>query len=88
MVNVCKYQSNTIVSFFFFGRGQAYQVKTRQNLEFIQRGFLHVVLLKIEDWEILKSSVRNTVQIITWQKKNHSRNYIFENTEAITSTHA
>lgn len=54
-LNVCKYESNTIISFFF---EEARHIKTRQNLEFVHRGFLHVVLLKIEDWEILKSSVR------------------------------
>lgn len=54
MGNDCKYESNTVIS--FFGRGQTHQVKTRE--KFVHRGFLHVALLKIEDREILKSPVR------------------------------
>lgn len=30
MVNVGKYESNTII--YFFGKGQTYQAKTKQNL--------------------------------------------------------
>lgn len=54
MVNVCKYESNPIIS--FFGRGHI-----RLRLDKIQNLYTEVFFMlyfKNEDWEILKSSVR------------------------------